>query len=119
MLRELRGWSLWRNGQMAFYNTGEGREQWASWIGVVQLWLLAPLAVAGGVVLHRRRVRLLPLVAMPVLVVIVTAVFYGIPRFRLPAEITIVVFAAAALDQAWTWWANRARSTPPAAIATE
>ena len=119
VLRELRGWSLWRPGQMAFYNTGEGREQWASWIGVVQLWLLAPLAVAGGVVLHRRRVRLLPLLAMPVLVVIVTAVFYGIPRFRLPAEITIVVFAAAALDQAWTWWANRARPSPPTALATQ
>ncbi len=119
VLRELRGWSLWRNGQMAFYNTGEGREQWASWIGVVQLWLLAPLTVAGGIVLHRRRVRLLPLLAMPVLVVIVTAVFYGIPRFRLPAEITIVVFAAAALDQAWTWWVNRARPSPPTALATQ
>jgi hypothetical protein len=111
VLRELRGWSLWRNDQMAFYNTGEGREQWVSWIGVVQLWLLAPLAVAGGVVLHRRHVRLLPLVAMPVLVVIVTAVFYGIPRFRLPAEITIVVLAAAALDQAWTRWVDRRAST--------
>jgi hypothetical protein len=63
-------------------------------------------------VLHRRHVRLLPLVAMPVLVVIVTAVFYGLPRFRLPAEITIVVLAAAALDQAWTWWVDRRPSTP-------
>jgi 4-amino-4-deoxy-L-arabinose transferase-like glycosyltransferase len=107
--RELRGWSLWRNGQMAFYNTGEGREQWASWIGVVQLWILAPVAVAGGVVLHRRLVRLLPLLAMPVLVVIVAAVFYGIPRFRLPAEITIVVLVAAALDEAWTRWLTRLR----------
>jgi hypothetical protein len=49
---------------------------------------------------------------MPVLVVIVTAVFYGLPRFRLPAEITIVVLAAAALDQAWTWWIDRRPSTP-------
>jgi len=71
------------------------------------------------VVLHRRHVRLLPLLAMPVLVVIVTAVFYGIPRFRLPAEITIVVFAAAALDQAWTWWRHRARPVPPPALASD
>jgi hypothetical protein len=56
---------------------------------------------------------------MPVLVVIVTAAFYGIPRFRLPAEITIVVFAAAALDRAWTWWTSRARSSPPVALATD
>ncbi len=103
--RQLRAWSLpWRLDQMVFYNTGEGRERWASWIGIVQFWLLVPAAVAGGVVLHRRRVRLLPLVAMPVLVFIVTTLFYGLPRFRLPAEIAFVVLAAAALDRAWSWW---------------
>jgi 4-amino-4-deoxy-L-arabinose transferase-like glycosyltransferase len=111
--RELRSWSLWRIDQMAFYNTGEGREEWASWIGVVQYWLLLPVAVAGGIVLGRRHVRLLPLLAMPVLVVIVSAVFYGIPRFRIPAEITIVVFAAAALDQAW----HRLTTGAPARLA--
>jgi hypothetical protein len=47
---------------------------------------------------------------MPVLVVIVSAVFYGIPRFGIPAEITIVVFAAAALDQGWHHLANRHRA---------
>jgi hypothetical protein len=110
--RELRTWSLWRVRQMAFYNTGEGREQWASWIGVVQYWLLLPLAIGGGIVLHRRGTRLLPLLAMPVLVVIVSAVFYGIPRFRIPAEITIVVFAAAAVDQLWHRFEAR-RARPP------
>ncbi len=103
--RQLRAWSLpWRLDQTVFFNTGEGRERWASWVGIVQFWLLVPVAVAGGVVLHRRRVRLLPLVAMPVLVFIVVTLFYGLPRFRLPAEIAFVVLAAAALDQAWTWW---------------
>jgi hypothetical protein len=97
----------WRLQQMVFYNTGEGREQWASWTGIVQLWLLVPVGVAGGVVLYRRRVRLLPLVAMPVLVFIVATLFYGLPRFRLPAEIALVVLAAAALDQAWSWWRLR------------
>ena len=101
--REARTWSAWRIDQMIFYNTGEGRERWASWIGVVQYWLLVPLAVVGGIVLGRRGARLLPLLAMPVLVVIVSAAFYGLARFRLPAEITIVVLAAAALDHAWTW----------------
>jgi 4-amino-4-deoxy-L-arabinose transferase-like glycosyltransferase len=112
--RELRTWSLWRVDQMAFYNTGEGREEWASWTGVIQYWLLVPVAVAGGVILRRRRdVRLLPLLAMPVLVVIVSAVFYGIPRFRLPAEITIVVLAAAALDHLWSSLQRR-RASPAA-----
>jgi 4-amino-4-deoxy-L-arabinose transferase-like glycosyltransferase len=104
--RHLRGWSFpWRLEQMVFWNTGEGREPWASWIGIVQYWLLVPVAVAGGVILRRRReVRLLPLVAMPVLVFIVTTLFYGLTRFRLPAEIAFVVLAAAALDQAWSCW---------------
>ena len=107
--REARTWSAWRITQMIFYNTGEGRERWASWIGVVQYWLLVPLAVVGGIVLGRRGARLLPLLAMPVLVVIVSAAFYGLARFRLPAEITIVVLAAAALDHAWTWLRARRR----------
>jgi hypothetical protein len=40
---------------------------------------------------------------MPVLVFIVATLFYGLPRFRLPAEIAFVVLAAAALDQGWSW----------------
>jgi hypothetical protein len=102
LAREARTWSLWRVDQMTFYNTGEGRERWASWIGVAQYWILAPCAVAGGVILRRRGVRLHPLLAMVVLVVIVSGVFYGIPRFRIPAEIAIVVLAAAAFDHALT-----------------
>jgi hypothetical protein len=108
--RELRGWSLWRVDQMVWANTGEGREEWASWTGVVQFWVLVPLAVMGGVVLRRRNVHVLPLVAMPVLVAIVMATFYGIPRFRLPAEIALVVLASAALDRMWLWRAERSRA---------
>ena len=99
LAREGRVWSAWRVDEMVWLNLGEGRERWASWIGIVQWWLLAPLAVVGAVVLHRRQVPLLPLLAMVALVAIVALTLYGIPRFRIPAEVAVVVLAAAAIDR--------------------
>ena len=50
----------------------------------------AGLAVAGGVVLSRRRVRLLPLTAQLVGVTVTAALVWGAVRFRAPAEVVIV-----------------------------
>ena len=97
-VRVLRTWSLYEPEQMNALNQGEDRERWASKLGVYSFWLLAPVAVAGAVVLRRRRVLLLPLLALPVIVTLVAASFYGLVRFRLPAEISVVVLAAVAVD---------------------
>ena len=97
-VRVLRTWSLYGPEQMNAWNQGEDRERWASKLGVYSFWLLAPVAVAGAVVLRRRRVLLLPLLALPVIVTLVAAWFYGLVRFRLPAEISVVVLAAVAVD---------------------
>jgi hypothetical protein len=97
-VRVLRTWSLYEPEQMNALNQGEDRERWASKLGVYSFWLLAPVAVAGAVVLRRRRVLLLPLLALPVIVTVVAAGFYGLVRFRLPAEISVVVLAAVAVD---------------------
>ena len=96
LAREGRVWSVWRVGQMVWLNTGEGRERWASRIGVVQLWLLVPVAVAGSVVLRRRHVALLPLLAMFAGSLASWPSRLWIPRFRIPAEVATVVLAAAA-----------------------
>jgi 4-amino-4-deoxy-L-arabinose transferase-like glycosyltransferase len=98
MAREGLAWSVFRPRLMVDYNKGEGREAWVSWIGLVVYYLLVPLAVAGGIALRRRGVPLLPLLAQVVIVLITVALFYGLVRFRIPAEITIVVLAAVALD---------------------
>ena len=42
------------------YNTGEGRDVDASWAGFITFWLLVPCAVAGTVLLRRRRVAITP-----------------------------------------------------------
>jgi 4-amino-4-deoxy-L-arabinose transferase-like glycosyltransferase len=94
-----RVWSLYAPGYMATYNAGEGREQWASWLGFASFWLLVPFAVYGGVVLRRRRVALTPLVAQFVIVTFTAAAVYGLVRFRTPAEVSIVVLAAVAVDR--------------------
>jgi hypothetical protein len=61
-------------------------------------WLLVPLAVAGGWLLHRRR-QPLAILLVPVVMVTLTALLtYGSTRFRFAAEPAIVVLAAVALD---------------------
>ena len=92
-------WSLYAPGYMADYNEGEGRERWASWLGFVSFWLLVPFAVAGAVLLRRRRVPITPLVAQFVIVAVTAAVIYGLVRFRVPAEVSLAVLAAVAVDR--------------------
>ncbi|MEY2958343.1 MAG: hypothetical protein RLZZ01_911, partial [Actinomycetota bacterium] len=92
-----RGLSLWRVDGMVELNTGEGREPWASRIGLVQYWMLAPLAVAGFARWPSTRPRW-PLLVTAGLSVALIAVAYGIPRFRIAAEVVIVIGAAAAID---------------------
>jgi 4-amino-4-deoxy-L-arabinose transferase-like glycosyltransferase len=104
LLRAARAWSFYAPDQMAWLNQGEGRERWASWAGFWTYIALLPLAVVGAFVLHRRRVPVWPLVGTAVIVTLTAALFYGIVRFRVPAEVAIVVLAAATLDAAWARW---------------
>ena len=97
--RLARVWSLYAPGYMADYNEGEGRERWASWLGFVSFWLLVPFAIAGAVLLRRRRVPITPLVAQFVIVAVTAAVIYGLVRFRVPAEVSLPVLGAVAVDR--------------------
>ena len=109
-VRVARVWSLYAPGQMANYNRNEGRPVWASWLAFASFWLLVPFAVWGGVLLRRRRVPITPLVAQFVIVTLTAAAIYGLVRFRVPAEVSLVVLAAVAVDE---WVARRRRSTEP------
>jgi len=111
-VRIARVWSLYAPGQMASYNVNEGRDEAVSWAGFVTFWLLVPCAVVGGVLLRRRRVPITPLVAQFVVVTITAAAIYGLARFRTPAEVSLVVLAAVALDH---WLGGRAETAEDAA----
>ncbi len=84
-----------------------------SWpVPVSDAWLvwfypMAALAVAGGVILRRRRQPVYPLVAMVVTTTVTAFATYGNYRFRAEAEVALVILAAVALDALWTWLVGR------------
>ncbi|MDZ7673456.1 MAG: glycosyltransferase family 39 protein [Acidimicrobiales bacterium] len=88
--RAARVWSVWETDAMTYLNRGEGRPQPASVMALYGWWLLAPAAAASLWSIHRRRGPLLVLVAPFVTVTIVAVLTYGIPRFRLPAEVAAI-----------------------------
>ncbi len=59
------------------------------------------LAVAGAVLLRRRREAVFPLLAPVVTVLATCALFYAATRFRATAEGALCLLAAVALDAAW------------------
>jgi 4-amino-4-deoxy-L-arabinose transferase-like glycosyltransferase len=94
-VRVLRSFDLWSPADATRLEAGIGdRDLTLYRIGVAVYYLLLPLAVAGAVVLRRRREPLGLLLAPVALVVAVSVLGYGTPRFRVPAEIPLVVLAA-------------------------
>jgi 4-amino-4-deoxy-L-arabinose transferase-like glycosyltransferase len=107
-IRVARTWSLFDPASMVRFSVNEGRESAVGWAGFVTWWLLVPVAVAGGLVLHGRRRTLWPLLAPFVVVTLISALFYGLLRFRVPAEVSLVVLVGVALAEL------QARRTVPA-----
>jgi hypothetical protein len=60
---------------------------------------MVPVAIAGGVLLWRRKVTLIPLVAPFLLVTFTAASTFGITRYRVPSEVALVILAG--LGVAW------------------
>ena len=78
----------------------EGRSDGIEIAGVFAFYLVAAGAVAGAVILRRRGRPLLVLCAPVALAALATAIGYGVPRFRHPADLALVVLAAVAIDAA-------------------
>src|SRR5262249_38808404 len=120
-IRLRRLWNLYYPDQMVWLNQGEGREQWASWTGVYMADVLFLLSIFGAVWLWKRRVPVWPLLATAVIASVTAVVFYGIARFRLPADLAACVLAAVAVEEiarrVRSWWRRnvRPRSSLPSA----
>jgi 4-amino-4-deoxy-L-arabinose transferase-like glycosyltransferase len=93
-----RMWGVFRPLQTADL---DGRGVNADRVGLAASYVLIPLAIGGLVMLRRRREPILPMLALGAMVTITAALFYGAVRFRVPADVAIVVCAAVALDAAW------------------
>lgn len=86
-------------------------------------FVLAPLAIAGGVILWRRKVRIWPLLVQPALVTVVAAMTFGITRYRAGAEITFVVLAAvttvAVYEHLRSRWAQSPSAPEPEGVTVD
>jgi 4-amino-4-deoxy-L-arabinose transferase-like glycosyltransferase len=91
-----RVWSVYRP-----FTTPEGRSVRVHKLGVIAFFLLLPLAAGGALLLRRRGVMVWILLAPFVTVTATALITYGNMRFREPAEVSLVVLAAVALE--WLW----------------
>ncbi len=96
-----RMWDLYKPGQNVALNYNvEGRGRIASWAGLVFYVFLLPLAAWGVWVLWRRRIPVSPLLSQAAMVTITAALTFGVTRYRVPADVSLVVAAAVGFDQA-------------------
>ncbi len=111
-VRVARVWDvIWPRQSIQLNGVVEGRTVTASRIAIVQYWLLLPFAIAGVVLLWRRKAPVMPILAPAILVTIAAATTYGVLRYRASAEAGIVLAAAVSIDLLWSSFAaRRARS---------
>lgn len=95
--RLLRTFGVFRPAQQTQLEALEGRPLGWERAGTAMYWVLAPFAIAGLVLLIRRRAPVWPLAAALLTVVLSTILTYGTQRFRITAEPAIVVLATTAL----------------------
>jgi hypothetical protein len=101
LAREARAWGLLPS--QLHLDTSRGTGYHIILLGYFVYWLLVPFAIAGVVILHRRGVTSLPLVAFFVGITVGVALTYGYTRFRAAAEVPLVLLAAVALSAVTSW----------------
>lgn len=85
-------------------------ERWAGFLLTVSFWGAAALSVVGIVAFRRRRERVWPLLAFPLIVLMSVAITFGQTRYRTPAEVPLVLLGAAGVD--WLWRKLRGEPEP-------
>jgi 4-amino-4-deoxy-L-arabinose transferase-like glycosyltransferase len=104
--RIARMWDLYRPGQNVRFNWQlEARGEATSWAALAGWYLLLPFAVGGLVTLWRRNLPLSPILG-PALMISVTAAWtFGTTRYRIPADVALVVAAAVGAEALLRrWW---------------
>jgi hypothetical protein len=77
--------------------------------GLIVYYALLPFAVAGIVVLRRRRLGQWFLLVPAGVLTVVSALYYGTVRFRAPFEVCLVVLAAPAIVVLVRWLGRSVR----------
>jgi peptidoglycan/LPS O-acetylase OafA/YrhL/4-amino-4-deoxy-L-arabinose transferase-like glycosyltransferase len=94
----------------------ESKETVLGQAGLFTWYAVAAAGAVGLVGLRRAGRPIFPLVGMVATVVVTVAVVYGTTRFRLPAELALMIPAAVSLDAAViSWWRRRRPGPEPGA----
>ncbi len=97
--REGRTFGYWNPSQQVNFDA-QFMGSWVgvTWLGMTSYWVLLVPAVAGGVILRRRRIAIYPLLAFVATAFFAVAPTIGDVRYRAAAEVPLVLLAAVALD---------------------
>ena len=102
MAREGRAFALFHPlEQIRLDSTVETRPYRWALVGLGMYYALVVLSVGGLVILRRRRIPILPLVAVGLDVVVSVALTFGQTRYRSTFEVALVLAAAVQLE--WVW----------------
>lgn len=120
--RVARMWGIWTPQRITqgvkFDAALEGRGFWQSQLATDQYFFMLPFAIAGLVVLRRRRVAILPFVAIAGTITFTAATTFGITRYRAPVDAMLPVLAGVAVFAAIDEWKRRREAgsaAPPTA----
>ncbi|MGZ4618607.1 MAG: ArnT family glycosyltransferase [Frankiaceae bacterium] len=119
LAREGRTWGVFRPWQsLSFDQIGDTPvEAPLAKVGLIGCYMSLPLAVLGGFVARRRRLTLIPPLAVLGQVAITSLLVHGDIRFRVAADVVIVVFAAIGVH--WLWEMPARRTAGRAAYPSE
>jgi 4-amino-4-deoxy-L-arabinose transferase-like glycosyltransferase len=106
-VRLLRTFGLWQPQRHVFF--AEGRKLPGRALAVGAVWIVLALGLAGAWWLRRRPGTLAIMLAPLVLAVGTTLIAFGYPRFRYPADVALIVLAAALLERLVDQAARRRR----------
>jgi 4-amino-4-deoxy-L-arabinose transferase-like glycosyltransferase len=113
-------WGLFKPGQTTALDWWiEGRGRAPSWIALFAYYAMLPFALFGLVVMRRRRIPILPLIAIAVIATLAAAITFGVTRYRAPAEVALVLAASVGAATVWDRWRGRRDpldAAPPRAI---
>jgi hypothetical protein len=92
-------WDLYRPLQNVRFNWQlEARGERTSELALLTYYALLPFAVGGVVALKRRGLPICPLVGMAVMISVTAAWTFGTTRYRIPADVALVVAAAVGVE---------------------
>ncbi len=96
LAREGRAWGWYRPFQnVQLDNDIETKPKAAGYPALFMLWILEAASIAGFFVMRRRKIPVIPTLALIVNVVISTAITFGQSRYRSSAEVALVLMGTA------------------------